>query len=193
MRRVLRAAAALLLGVAVHVPAASSAADSELGRRVAIFRALVRNEPLEAPLFGRPTPRACRGAPTGSGLRREVERAVRDSSIRFALPRGLIHSVILHESDYDPLAESHAGALGLMQLMPGTARELGVLCPTDPRQNILGGSRYLRELHDRFGSWPRALAAYHAGPGNLERGRVPPVTRLYVRRVMASWKRFDGA
>jgi soluble lytic murein transglycosylase-like protein len=74
-----------------------------------------------------------------------------------------------------------------MQLMPATARELGVVCPFDPRQNVLGGARYLRRLRDRLGTWPRALAGYHAGPSRVERGRIPAETRRYVRRVMESW------
>ena len=188
MRGARRVCAGLwLLAIATADPAV---ADGELDRRVAIYRSLVRNEPLQTLPVVPAAPSSCRNAPVGLELRLEIRRAVRDASIRFALARGLIHSVIHHESDYDPAAVSHAGAVGLMQLMPDTARELGVVCRTDPRGNILGGSRYLRELYDRFGSWPLALAAYNAGPARVERGRIPPVTRLYVRRVMASWKRF---
>ena len=78
--------------------------------------------------------------------------------------------------------------MGLMQLMPATASALGVACPFDPRENVLGGSRYLRRLHDRFGSWKRAIAAYHAGPTRVERGRIPGVTRRYVKRVLRGWR-----
>lgn len=189
-----RWAAVLALAVLSLPGPGGALADDDLDERVAIYRALVRNEPLALPRPSRQSAEvACRPVPTGFGLKLEVRRAVRDASLRFALPRGLIHSVILHESDYDPAAASLAGAVGLMQLMPATARELGVVCRMDPRQNILGGSRYLRELHDRFGSWRLALAAYNAGPSRVEVGRIPPVTRLYVRRVLASWKRYDGA
>ena len=84
--------------------------------------------------------------------------------------------------------------MGLMQLMPGTARELHVACPFDARENILAGARYLRQLRDRFGSWSHALAAYNAGPTAVLRDRIPRVTRRYVRRVLRGWRpwRFDG-
>ena len=73
-------------------------------------------------------------------------------------------------------------------LMPGTAEQLGVYCPFDPRENVLGGTRYLRLLHDRLGSWRRALAGYHAGPRRVESGRIPAVTRAYVERIMRTWR-----
>jgi soluble lytic murein transglycosylase-like protein len=120
-------------------------------------------------------------------VRARIDTAVRDASLRFAVSPELLHAVIRHESAYDVEAVSHRGAQGLMQLMPATARELGVVCPFDPRQNVLGGARYLRRLRDRLGTWPRALAGYHAGPSRVERGRIPAETRRYVRRVMESW------
>ena len=100
----------------------------------------------------------------------------------------LLHAVVRAESDYNPNCRSRAGAIGLMQLMPGTARSLGVSNPWDPMQNVLGGARYLREQLDRFGELTLALAAYNAGPGAVRRyGGVPPYdeTQNYVRRVQA--------
>ena len=116
-----------------------------------------------------------------------IDRAVRDASLRWGVDAALIRAVIRHESAGEIWALSSKGAQGLMQLMPGTARELGVRCPFDPRENILGGTRYLRELRDRLGSWRRALAGYHAGPTRVLEERIPRVTRAYVERVLRSW------
>ena len=121
-------------------------------------------------------------------VRSRTESAIRDASLRYALDPALIHSVIRHESNYDPNAVSHKGAIGLMQLMPRTADALGVACAFDPRENVLAGTRYLRELYDRMGSWSLALAAYNAGPTRVETGRIPRQTRRYVRRVLDSWR-----
>ncbi len=121
-------------------------------------------------------------------VRARTRQAIQDAALRFAVDESLIRSVIRHESAYEIRAVSHKGAMGLMQLMPATARELGVACAFDPRENVLGGTRYLRQLYDRLGSWPRAVAAYHAGPSRVERGRIPGETRTYVRRVITTWR-----
>lgn len=101
----------------------------------------------------------------------------------------MIKGVIKAESNFQITAVSHAGARGLMQLMPETARELGVDDPFDIEQNIDGGARYLRQMLDKFGGdLKTALAAYNAGPGAVEKygGNVPPYleTKQYVRRVL---------
>ena len=111
---------------------------------------------------------------------------VEDAAARHRMDPLLVHAVIAVESEHRPDAVSPAGAQGLMQLMPGTARVLGVADPLDPRANVEGGVAYLRRLGDEFGT-VLALAAYNAGPGAVrEHGGVPPFaeTRQYVRSVL---------
>lgn len=115
-----------------------------------------------------------------------------EAVVATGLPAALIDAVIRTESGYRPHAVSRVGAKGLMQLMPGTAREMGVGDAFDPRQNILGGARYLRRMYDRFGSLELAIAAYNAGPAKVARYRgIPPFkeTRRYVGVVMDRYQR----
>jgi hypothetical protein len=113
--------------------------------------------------------------------------AIAEAADRYRLDPNLIRAVIHAESAFNPFAVSSAGALGLMQLMPEMAEELKVLDPFDPRQNILGGSHYLRDLLDRHhGNVDLAVASYNAGPGAVARYRgIPPYreTRNYVKTV----------
>lgn len=112
-----------------------------------------------------------------------------------ALDARLLVALIAIESDWHPGAISAAGAIGLGQLMPGTAANLGV-DPTDPLANIHGIAVHLRGLLDRYGSYTLALAAYNAGGGAVDRyGGVPPYreTRRYVRAVILLWRRLSGA
>jgi hypothetical protein len=117
-----------------------------------------------------------------------VTDAVNQASAAFGLPVQLINSVIQTESGYQPNAVSSAGAIGLMQLMPATAQEMGVQNPYDPVQNIWGGTRYLSSLVNQFhGDMKLAVAAYNAGPGAvLTHGGVPPYpeTQHYVQKVL---------
>ncbi len=116
-----------------------------------------------------------------------IEEAVRRIAAEHSLPPQLIHSVIKVESNYNPHAVSSKGALGLMQLIPSTARRFGVSDAFNPIQNIQGGAKYLRYLLDLFdNSYPLALAAYNAGEGAVARyGGIPPFaeTQNYVLLV----------
>mgnify|MGYP001060444390 CR=1 FL=1 len=105
------------------------------------------------------------------------------------IPVDLYDALIIQESRYNPSALSAKGASGLSQLMPGTARNLGVWDRWDVRQNLEGGARYLRQQLDKFGNWALALSAYNAGPGNVQKHRgIPPFreTRAYVRTILAN-------
>ena len=92
------------------------------------------------------------------------ERLILESAEAHDVPAPLVKAVVKVESDFDSEALSRVGAQGLMQLMPATAKELGVDEPLDPKQNIDGGTRYWRDLKRRFGTWTLALAAYNSGP-----------------------------
>jgi soluble lytic murein transglycosylase-like protein len=113
---------------------------------------------------------------------------IREASQRFNIPEPLIRAVMAAESAFNPKAVSPAGAQGLMQLMPGTAGEMGVDDPFDPRQSILGGTRYLRFLANAFdGNMVLTLAGYNAGHQAVFRHMdIPPFaeTQTYVRRVL---------
>ena len=119
---------------------------------------------------------------------RRYDAFIREASQLYQLPESFVRAVVRVESDFNPNVVSNAGAMGLMQLMPQTARSMGVRDPFDPRQNILGGTRYLRVLANSFnGDLVLTVAAYNAGGGAVTRYRgVPPYaeTRRYVQRVL---------
>ena len=130
---------------------------------------------------------AVRATTTSTGKSAPYEASITEHARREQVAADLVRAVIQVESAFNPVAVSPKGAMGLMQLMPATARELGVRNPFDPDQNIRGGVAYLRRLLDRFkGNVELALAAYNAGMGNVEKyGDVPPFkeTKNYVKKI----------
>jgi hypothetical protein len=132
------------------------------------------------------TPQAVKPVQSTTGIDAIIDKASR----RFGVDRSLIESVIRAESDFNVKATSPKGAMGLMQLMPDTAEGLGVKNAYDPEENIMGGTRFLKYLLDRYkGDTSLALAAYNWGPGNLERstGKLPSETRNYVAKIMRDY------
>ena len=120
-------------------------------------------------------------------LRQPFDEAVSNAAARDGLDPKLLHALVLVESAYLPASVSPAGALGLTQLMPATARELGVADPLDPAANLQGGADYLARQLIRFRDLRLALAAYNAGPGRVAAlGRVPSIseTQAYVQAVV---------
>jgi soluble lytic murein transglycosylase-like protein len=156
------------------------------GNFVQISQPAWRPEPVAlpenyAPVVIQPAPISAAGTGT---VRQHIQMAAQ----QYGISRDLVDAVAWQESRYNPRARSSAGAIGVMQLMPGTARNLGVTNPHDVRQNVAGGAAYLREQLDRFGNnIPLALAAYNAGPGAVRKyGGIPPYreTQNYVRKIM---------
>jgi soluble lytic murein transglycosylase-like protein len=127
-------------------------------------------------------------ASNSSQSQNAVRQHIQVAATRFGVDRNLVDAVAWQESRYNPRALSTAGAMGVMQLMPGTARQLGVYNPQDVEQNVAGGTAYLRQQLERFGNnVPLALAAYNAGPGAVMKyGGIPPYreTQDYVRQIM---------
>jgi soluble lytic murein transglycosylase-like protein len=123
-----------------------------------------------------------------------IDAIIAKASNRYGVDNGLIRAVIKAESGFNPNAVSHAGAQGLMQLMPGTARALGVSDSFDPEQNIMAGTRFLSDLLKRYnGNVDSALAAYNWGPGNVDRKpeQLPRETRDYLARVKQLYRSYS--
>ena len=139
---------------------------------------------------------------TGGSRQKDPARYSRYNSLigeaarLYQLPESFIRAVMRVESDFNPSVVSRAGAMGLMQLMPKTARSMGVSDPFDPRQNIHGGARFLRVLANRFkGDLVLTVAAYNAGQGAVEKyNGIPPYkeTQRYVRRVLKHYYAYRG-
>ncbi len=126
--------------------------------------------------------------------RQRFETLIAEVAKRYALEPALVHAVISVESGYNPDAESKAGAIGLMQLMPDTALRYGVIDRRDPNQNVSGGVQYLKDLLARFETMVLALAAYNAGENAVIKhgNQIPPYpeTQDYVRKVLTYYRNY---
>lgn len=118
-----------------------------------------------------------------------ISKKIKEVSKKYCLPERLLHAVIQTESNYDPYAVSRAGAMGLMQLMPKTALEMGVTKPFDIEQNIEGGAKYLKMMLEKYsGDMEKSLAAYNAGPMRVDQSNgIPEIeeTQNYVKKITA--------
>jgi len=151
-----------------------------------------------------PSTAAPAGASTSRGRRAYATEAaklwkehVRAAAAYYNLPEALLEAVMAVESNFNPVAISHKGAAGLMQLMPDTARDMSVSDVWSPEQNIYGGARYLRVLANQYqGDVAKMLAAYNAGPEAVRRagGRIPAIaeTRDYVRKVLVLYNQLKS-
>jgi hypothetical protein len=126
----------------------------------------------------------------------DLASAILDAAHKYDIDPNLISAIIKQESNYHPGIKSNKGAQGMMQLMPQTAADLGVDNPFDPRQNIMGGTKYLSQLLEKYhGDTSEALAAYNAGPGNVDKyGGIPPFneTQDYVKSVLKHYSDFSN-
>ncbi len=126
--------------------------------------------------------------PTPKSFKEEIQEAIEKAAKEFQIPSKVLNALVHTESNYNPNAVSSAGAKGLTQLMPGTAREMGVKNIFDIQENVHGGARYLRKMLDSFDQDLKlALAAYNAGPGSVKKYEgIPPYseTKKYVSKIM---------
>lgn len=127
------------------------------------------------------------------GKPKSIDEIVAEIAEKFDIDAGLVKAIIKAESNCNPSAVSPKGAQGLMQLMPSTAKDLNVSRPFDPRENIIGGVKYIKGLMASYGDLRLALAAYNAGPGTVQKyAGIPPYreTMNYVKKVIRYYKEF---
>jgi soluble lytic murein transglycosylase-like protein len=129
------------------------------------------------------------------GKPKDLEEIISEIAMKFRIDANLVKAIIVAESNCNPMAVSRKGAQGLMQLMPSTAKTLKVDKPFDPRENIIGGVKYIKGLMASYGDLRLALAAYNAGPATVQKyAGIPPYreTINYVKRVIAQYKKFKN-
>ncbi len=172
-----------------------AAVESSAGRRRMPIRRIAdyreRFEALSTNALSTRLEPVARQANKGSA---HYDHLIRNTADSFDVDPALVKAVVAAESNFEPRAVSHVGAQGLMQLMPSTARAMGVRRPFAPSENIRGGVRYLRSLLDRFEQLDLALAAYNAGPEAVKRhGGIPPYpeTEAYVTKVLSHYRRYQ--
>jgi soluble lytic murein transglycosylase-like protein len=127
------------------------------------------------------------------GKPKSIDEIVTEIASKFTIDASLVKAIIMAESKCDPNAVSRTGAQGLMQLMPSTAKNLNVNRPFDPRENIIGGVKYIKGLMASYGKLELALAAYNAGPGAVQKyAGIPPYreTINYVKKVIGYYEKF---
>ncbi|MBA2961853.1 transglycosylase SLT domain-containing protein [Ramlibacter sp. MAH-25] len=182
-----------VLAVAAALPARADITVRDDGEQGLVFGNV---EALPAPEAGRPDALAARSRRLRAE-RQKFAAIVRSAAQAHGLPEALLQALIEVESGFDAAAVSPRGAVGLMQLMPGTARDLGVHDARDPAANVEAGTRYLKRLLALYGNdLALALAAYNAGPAAVNRsGGLPrnPETQAYVPRVIARYHRLQSA
>jgi soluble lytic murein transglycosylase-like protein len=125
---------------------------------------------------------------------KSVDEIIREIAAEYAIDSALVKAIVTVESNCDPSAISRKGAQGLMQLMPSTARDLKVSKPLDPRENIIGGVKYIKGLLAAYGDLRLALAGYNAGPGAVKKyAGIPPYreTITYVKKVLKYYDKFN--
>lgn len=191
-------------------PAQQSAIGTPLSSVSALIKAYQAGmaesaEKTVTPAVAAPAPSQIQDLPVAAAPRQDsparqpgtawLDPIIEKASRRYGVDIGLIKAVIKAESNFNPRAVSHAGASGLMQLMPGTARSLGVNDSFDPEQNVMAGTRFLKDLLRRYdGDLDSALAAYNWGPGNVDKkpDRLPRETRNYLVRVKQLYSSYIG-
>lgn len=193
MRSTLAAALCCLLPAALQADTLfSSKGSSDFSDKIRVLDTRAASQyagsaKLQPKLEPGPERRGASGFPSFDGsYRGEWLAAARAAAQRYGVPEDVFLRLVQRESNWNPAAISHKGAIGLAQLMPDTARLLGV-DPGDPEQNLEGGARYLAQQYRRFGNWRHALAAYNAGPEAVTRhGGVPPYaeTTAYVTAIL---------